>query len=1302
MEGYGGKMLLPLDTWSSSRAIESIYHDHMIQRNLDAIHLGYFYAGFAQSQESDKAYRDMLMTFWEQVQKQGSFNTFGSYWSLNKIENAVQKLLIHTGRNIYIAVDAVDQFSSASQTRLIEWLKSLANEFANRETKGRLRMLQVEVTANNNSHDIDTYLEENLHSDLFDETPSLRKEAFDNLRQRADGMFLWVRLQTLNIREMEVERQVRNALSSSESIQDLYATHAEGFETEKELTRRQIAQLTMALLAHNMGSMPKDMLFVALSLSRNGSMDTTDHSDLVKQPDLVVRFCNHLIHIDRELGIVQFFHSTAYEFFQAFKAATYNYRIAELCLCHLSSPDFSVGARRDATWYSPGIIESLLQNHPFLQFASARWATSIKQSLKGTTIVTLEETHRTVLSLLQGLSKEQPNVGNLALGFQVYLLHLRRKAPRGISHEHILSYFGLWQLLHIFIKKEMFNLEMLDDDGLTPIHWAIQNEMHPCNAAFTVKELIRCGARIQTKDKRDRTPLYYAALYGNIRAISLLVRNGARLDSMDQRRETALIAACQKHHEKVILYLIKAGADVTLQSSSGTALQAVSSIGCTNCAGAIIERHQNKIILETGGPFGTSLHAAAFYGHWDLVKLLCSQKKVNVHATHEIYGTPLTAAIVGWNPGLAERPFVQIISELIRRGAKVNDPNGMVGPALRAESDHGSPILVRLLLENGAKVRKARGQLGSAYEAASDGGHQDVKDLLLKSDPKAAKYDTAYNFKISDRHGVQQILFKTALKTSGMNTIHMYADQAEGFHEKVIRSGNISRLKSIAKVSEEAFQDVVELATGTKSNSKVQMSDRTRRRRRETKYRLFCINLAERTRDQPLRTSTNGQRPSIRRVTTSFFNDDPGAHFPQVLDRMTQSAVRIMEHAIASNNADAIDVVSKIWFRIVRTSLSSTCNIQARIRTKGYKKAKTLAQIGIELLIAAVGQRFQRLSFVISKLWIKAVNGVADLGETGDAAVHQLIRLFEKRFLYTVSRNDQVNAEICAQAGIELLRATVLVAKPTLLDQFSDKVVELFSKIIEGQMQAMINNLIKSRWKEYHNLWKDSKADEALSIPIVAIEVFRKAIQLNYEPAESELQPYIESGTQLSGDGDNFNSSIPWIGIEAQAQRIGLIFDAAVNLFATSEKMQPYRLNSIGSNILRAVAALPKDRIKDLEKVIDERIKRLGQINDNSRDAAIMEMSRAIFVFLELTLCDPEGNDSLLSTFERVALKELLKIYPKFIENDELAQYTEAMKLFRSKAPQYTQEGKGKKRQRRKSSSERLFLPAPQLQDFSS
>jgi ankyrin repeat protein len=1107
-----------------------------------------------------------------------------------------------------------------------------------------------------------------------------------------------------------MESQVLEALKAlipPEKIRHMYETYANGFESLKELIKKQTTQRTMSLLANNSGIMSKEIILVALSLNDSGEIDSVVYEDLTADPSLVVRFCKHLVRINERLGVFEFCHKTVFEVFSDFKLALYNRRIAELCLSHMCSSEFSQGPRNDAAWFNPGSLAPVLRQHPFLSFACSKWAISIKRSLQPGIDLDVSESHSTVLNSLEILFRQDnsgENRENLQLAFQVYLLSLGKRIPKGVCHDHIVCYFGLFKLFDVFIERQWLDVNKVDDDGLLPIHWAIRNEFEPGDVQSTVRRLLKNGASVNVKDKDGRTPLYYACHYGNLQVVQLLVSKHAQLNDINKERETALIAACRKHRHNIVPYLVKAGSDVKIQSSFGTALQAISLIGCCICAEVILDGYGNLKFTESDGPFGTSLHAAAFNGHAELVKLLCSRLP-NTRATNPTYGTPLTAAATGFNPGMNSAPFKEIIEELIKYGINVNDRSGLVGPALRAAAYQGGEELVRLLLEKGAKIRKAKGPMGTAYEGAAERGHQNIIDILLKHDPKAKQYSVSHAAKPLERQKIQRKVFRATVKTSSMDTLDSLVTQFEKFFEREIKIGDTAFLRTLAKLGEDAFQDVIILATKSRDEANIPTETNKQNadisRLREIMSTLCCIGSTD-DEDEPTleRTQSVEESPYIRRASTSFAQDGLGEHFPQVLDRMTQAAVKILEDAIASENRKVIVLITNTWVKALNDLVSypgfGEPMLEMFVKRRAdelkehlintdltqeerFRKATALAQVGIELLLMAVerGPKFRHLCFVISKLWIRAVSDVEELGKEGELPLQEMIRIFAERFSSAVAVGDSVNAEICAQAGIELLRAAALIPKFTLLERFGSEWAKLWALALEkkGSMAYMASELILRRQEEYQECLQDkTKYDKAIGLSLASLGMLREAFEQRSDLQRSDLQrselvvasllPIIESNLGLTQNSRTSDGTPAEMDIYTRDQES--LLNTFIKLLATGEKIHAGRLNNLACGILALLKAASDDRHQKLVSAMRRRIDEADRLTDrDERMRQLMRICRTLLVLLDNALIAEERNIAIVSRLNE-ALRYLAKSLPSFTDKVELAQYITAIEYLNS------------------------------------
>ncbi|KAF7931553.1 uncharacterized protein EAE98_004289 [Botrytis deweyae] len=1299
-----------------SRLIESTYQDRFPMKGHGAIRLLYFYISDENNPES---YRNMLMTFWDQAvltTEERSTHTFGNNRDTQFLETKLHELLVSLKRDIYIFIDAVDQLYSHSRYQMIMGLNEMVQKFkgtsinrisvaiSSRDCDGmenlrKHKLFPIEVTAEKSKGDIATYLSKNLHSAVLRRTSKLRQQVYDKLMQKADGMFLWVSLQTLNICNMEMESQILNALESlipPQEMQRLYKRYAEYFENTKEPIEQQICQRAIALLAHNIGPMPKEVLIIAVSLDAKGIPNQKLYQELNRNPTMIIRYCYYLLRMNEKLGVFQFCHQTVFEFFRKYKPEIYNHRIARVCLSYLCSLDLPRGLSNDATWFNPGSLETILQKEPFLSFASSNWATSLGKSFVPEDGNNPEIRHSGIFNLLKILFGKDGAVeerGNLQLSFQIHMLNLRKKIPKNITYIHIISYFALFRLFDTLRDRGWLNPNKSDIDELRPIHWAIKNESDLDGASRTAKKLIEYGADFDAKDKEGRSPLYYAAYYGNSKVIQLLIERKAQLDSTDKNSETALIAACRKHHEAIIRVLVEAGADVKIKSLFGTALHFISSIGCSHCAETILKYCGKLRKIRNDGPFGTSMHAAAFNGHSNLVKLFCSQG-MSVRVADRTYGSPVTAAVAGLNPGLDPAPFVEIIQELIRNGVNINDQSGELGPALRIAAYHGYPNIVRLLLEKGAKVRKATGPMGTAYDAASDRGHDEIMKLLLGSDPNAADYAGLSASKAHDQQQIQRKLFKSAVQASSMDTINKLIDQFVILFGNEIRKGETTFLKRLAKLAENVFEDVTTLATKIHDDSDTPKKKRHFGRRHFHRDRLFsilCMGLARKDFEDDDHDSTSAMRhaseasPGYRGAATNLAQNSFEEHFPQVLNLLTQAAVKILENAIENKDRAVIRLTANTWIDGLNNLVSYpvfgqfmlTKVVQRRAAElkqhlidpdlspdERFKKAEALALVGIELLLTAVGrgQKFKHLSFVISKLWIKAINDVESLGEAGKAPIKEFIRAFVERFSEAVTNKDQINAETCSKAGIEIMRAVSIDKNETLLENLSNEWVIQWTMAIQKNMEYVVKEPIHQMLKDYQECLKDNKYNEGIGLAITGIAVLRSAFKQKESPAALVLQPFIEDGFELTQkflarcDTPTAAENLKSFPVEIQDLRA--LLNSIISLLAI-EEIQHHRLSvrPLVSQILDLAQVTVDYRSQELSQAFTQCVEEADQIFfPLEQDERLLQIARTVFCLLEVALYKKEKYSNVLSILRGAALNGMIRV-STFIGSGRLVEY---------------------------------------------
>lgn len=94
--------------------------------------------------------------------------------------------------------------------------------------------------------------------------------------------------------------------------------------------------------------------------------------------------------------------------------------------------------------------------------------------------------------------------------------------------------------------------------------WAVKTE-DMTNVASFLKQL-----GVNVRDQNQRTPMHWAADYGQVSVIEFLCKQaGVDINPKDRFGITPLLAAVYENHEEAVKVLLKNGADKTITGPSG-------------------------------------------------------------------------------------------------------------------------------------------------------------------------------------------------------------------------------------------------------------------------------------------------------------------------------------------------------------------------------------------------------------------------------------------------------------------------------------------------------------------------------------------------------------------------------------------------------------------------------------------------------------------------------------------------------------------------------------------------------------
>ncbi|OCT45772.1 hypothetical protein CLCR_01420 [Cladophialophora carrionii] len=232
-----------------------------------------------------------------------------------------------------------------------------------------------------------------------------------------------------------------------------------------------------------------------------------------------------------------------------------------------------------------------------------------------------------------------------------------------------------------------------------------------------VRLILDAGADIDAKDHLSRTPLYLACVGGFLRSVEMLLEEGARTDVIAEQGQTALYKAAGKGQEEIVEVLLRYGADPDLghgrlgetilyKAAWYNELDVVdhlitfgADVNIKNSKKMESYKDSKEKILHgvlaglskdhamMNGWGKTALHAAAFRGHQEMVRVLLDAG-ADIEATGNDKVTPMYLA--------AQQKHKGVVQMCLRAGAQL-------------ETEKTDPVLALIHERNKEKAAPAKG-----------------------------------------------------------------------------------------------------------------------------------------------------------------------------------------------------------------------------------------------------------------------------------------------------------------------------------------------------------------------------------------------------------------------------------------------------------------------------------------------------------------------------------------------------------------------------------------------------------------
>lgn len=239
------------------------------------------------------------------------------------------------------------------------------------------------------------------------------------------------------------------------------------------------------------------------------------------------------------------------------------------------------------------------------------------------------------------------------------------------------------------------NINNQNNSGKTALLLAINN-----NNNKIVKLLIDAGADINLYNKYKQTALMAACKYGRPNIVDLLIKTGADINAQDSNNYSCLmLSIMNKHRIDIIKLLIAAGAYVNaINDTQDTCLMNICRQPTISNALQIID-----LLIDAGADVNLVNNCGQ-----DVLCIVCNENReiimrlINAGSNinfRDKNGNTFLMRYVG-NPNAD----IDMVSFIIRNGAKVNVANKSKNTPLMAAIYGNNNNIVKLLIDNGADV----------------------------------------------------------------------------------------------------------------------------------------------------------------------------------------------------------------------------------------------------------------------------------------------------------------------------------------------------------------------------------------------------------------------------------------------------------------------------------------------------------------------------------------------------------------------------------------------------------------------
>uniref|UniRef100_A0A8H7K1N8 Prion-inhibition and propagation HeLo domain-containing protein n=1 Tax=Bionectria ochroleuca TaxID=29856 RepID=A0A8H7K1N8_BIOOC len=628
---------------------------------------------------------------------------------------------------------------------------------------------EIRITTDDVHNDIVSYSRSLVNQKLSNKSQLVRDTISEQMAEKCDGQFLWVRLQADNLRRASNQLQLQRALSKTPAgLEQLYEWEWESIRTNPTVdTDRSllllkwaafsirplsVSEISVAVLIDNEIGVPVEELpdeddssYVASDIKDHcGSLIeiTNDDENSDQMDSMMVKITHFSV---KEFLLTHVFSSGGSLELNTGLLVSHEERqhdfLAEKCLCYIFNLDI---------WELNALKKGVVNlQASLLTYAAGTWDEHVcRGSQDNSDIVDLANhffqdetgafdawkrwTNRQVVGHKNSPELDENDQQNRLSYSMGLLLHK--------TTEHLLSkdgcdvngrgLFGETPLIISCRDNHLENVTQLLSLGANTSISSVAGNVPLCVAVSKghnelAKLLLDKGADVDIKEAaaNDRTALLWAASLGHVDLVKLLLDRGADISLTDKFGNTPLFLAAYKGNLQITQLLLEKGADVAAKTQQGwQPLTAACMMGQIEIASLLLENGADIDVKNEEG--WAVIHEAVYNDQIEIVRWLFEREPdlINIITSSGWY--PIHIAALNGHLELV-RWFLEKQPELI----SVTDPDGWSPLHKAAEKGHAD--VVNLLLQKGSDAGMSDNNGTTPLHCALHNGDVQIAELLL-------------------------------------------------------------------------------------------------------------------------------------------------------------------------------------------------------------------------------------------------------------------------------------------------------------------------------------------------------------------------------------------------------------------------------------------------------------------------------------------------------------------------------------------------------------------------------------------